>query len=134
MKQSKCPYCDTLHDPINILEHTLFDCKQWQSERVQWISHLENDIPNNFMNATLLNILKQSTRPILERNCQSTNILLVAFGGHTAHKINGQFVVTRRNVKRFSVSDILPRHTAGFLRSVYNKINLDSLNRVLPGS
>ena len=101
---------------------------------MNWFSHLENDIPDNYMNATLLNILKQSTKPIIERDCQSKIILLVAFGGHTAHKINGQLVVTRRNAKRFSVSDILSRHTAGFLRSVYNKINLDSLNRVLPGS
>ena len=74
------------------------------------------------MNATLLKILKESTKPVNERNCETKTITMIAFGGHTALKNNGNFVVTRKNIKRLGVSAILARRTADFLQEVYTKL------------
>ena len=79
------------------------------------------------MNETLLSIIKQSTKNIKERTCQTQIIKLVAFGGHTALKIDGSYVVTWKNRKRLIVSDILSQQTASFLLSVYTKIQNNPL-------
>ena len=121
-KNSKCPHCGT--EFKDILEHALFDCPYTQSERTTWISHLENDMDtDNSMNAILLTILKESTKPVEERMCKTNTIKLVAFGGHTALKRNGDFVVTRKDFKRLDVSDILSQRTAELLNDVYSKFS-----------
>ena len=117
-------------DRSNILEHILFDCNKNRSERIHWLSALENDfskIPYNTpQNMALLSVLKESTKPINERKYCNNILKLIAFGGHTFLKKNGQFVVTRRDTKRLNVSAILARHTALFLHSVYTKLKSQS--------
>jgi len=116
---------DNGQNSVDILERILFDSKKWESERKQWIEHLENDfseLSDNKMNATLLKILKESTKPVNERNCETKTITMIAFGGHTALKNNGNFVVTRKKIKRLGVSAILARRTADFLQEVYTKL------------
>ena len=104
------------------LSHLLFVCNTMQTEREAWITHLETDLNLKIkMNSTLFNILKQSTKPVAERTCCTETIMLVAFGGHCAHLRNGKFVVTRKDFKRLSVSDIVSRRTADFLQAVHSK-------------
>ena len=135
IKCARCPHCGASFDSDNILlDHALFDCNQWQSERACWISDLESYLLFNYkddldisMNETLLSIIKQSTKNTQERTCQTKTIKLVAFGGHTALKVGDSFVVTRKNRERLLVSDILSQSTARFLYSVTNKIKNNPL-------
>ena len=117
---SACPECGT--ESVDRLSHLLFDCPSTQSDRVTWTTHIERDLdPKNKMNSILIKIIKQSTKPVSERTCSTEAIQLIAFGGHSAYHKNGNFVVSRKDKKRFSVSDIVSQHTADFLRAVYIK-------------
>ena len=133
MKQRMCPYCGTSHDSVDILDHALFDCPNWQSERQTWIDRLEhefsiNNLPNAGTNSKLINILKQSMKPESERDCRRQSIKLVAFGGHNALNLNGSFMVTRAEFARLKVSDILSLHTAQLLHCVHIKHLKNSQN------
>ena len=115
MNLKKCPHCGTSHDSFNILDHSLFECDLTHSKRIEWISHLENDIlnpdlPDNQMNTKLFNILKETTLPLSERHHQIGIYKLIAFGGHDVQRGNGT-VVTRRRLRRLGVSDVLSFHT-----------------------
>ena len=79
------------------------------------------------MNETLIQILKESTMNTHERYCQTKIIKLVAFGGHTAQKGGGSFVVTRKDPKRLLISDILSQSTARYLHSVTKLIQNNPL-------
>ena len=116
-----CPKCGAHHS--DIISHALLDCPKVQQERMKWITQLDNmklDMSDQ-MNVTLKSILKQSVKPIRERSCRNSTILLVAFGGHTALKKNGTFTVTRKERERLDVSDILSQRSAQFLHEVHNK-------------
>ena len=116
-----CPKCGAHH--TDIMGHALLDCPSVQSERMTWISHLDNlDLDTSDpMNMTIKLILKESAKPVRERMCSNNTILLIAFGGHTALQRNGDFVVTRKELRRLNVSDLISRRTADFLHIVHTK-------------
>ena len=139
MNLKKCPHCGASHDSFNILDHSLFECDLSHSKRVEWISHLENDIlnsdlPDASMNSKIFNILKQTTLPVAERQHRTNIYKLIAFGGHDVHKIDGGTVVTRGRKRRLGVSDTLSFHTAALLQCVYQPLSTDTRYRVLPDS
>ena len=78
---------------------------------------------NHEMNKTLISILNESVKPVGERKCKNSTILLVAFGGHTALPKDGDFTVTRKNIQRIDISDKISRCTADFLYKVYTKFS-----------
>ena len=122
-------------DSVDSLSFFLFDSDFTLSNRETWVSRIERDLdPTIKMNSILTKIIKESTKPVAERSCSTETINLIAFGGHSAHLRNGSYVVSRKEMKRLSVSDIVSQHTADFLLAVYSKYSKDMAKRELPES
>ena len=118
----KCPKCGASHN-FRVMEHCLLECPSVHSERMDWVSQINNlnlDMDNEMIK-TSIKILNESVKPLSEQQYHTKFVIFFAFGGHAVPLNNGNLTVARQDEQYLDTSDKISLCTAEFLNRVHTK-------------